>query len=600
MIERMRKYTLIIYHSEYHNVMKELQHLGMLHIVKSTSEKSCKLQETESEIEAYAEASKFMHKWLRETRPSKITTLHPIQLRKQIEEAHLEKERLQLQFNVLAKEISDLETWGEFDYQQLNNLEKHNLKIDLYYCTRHHYKPDWEKQYTIQIINNIGHMVYFAIIHRSDELVTIDAELFKLPPRTLKELRQQEIKISKDLDAINEFYRDNSSIAIDMFSQEIEKLLHEYEFEEASSQSIPEADNHVLVLQGWIPLSLEDQLKDFIDKANLVHFSVDGTVEDNPPILLRNNPFAKIFEPIGKMFMLPYYNELDLTPFFAPFYMLFFGFCSGDAGYGIVLFLLGWFLKKKIKNPETRPFLTLIQALGIGTVIMGFVMGNFFAFDMKKLGLLNPYIPIRDTNQIFNFALLLGVIQIVTGKLLNAVKRMMQFGWIHGIAILGLTLFVLSLAIQGSTMLGANPGSLLKYTPYGMYAGLLMVFLLNSPGKSILFNIANGLWIMYGAVTGFFGDLLSYIRLFALGVSSGILGFVINTMAAQFGGIPIIGPVFFILFMLAGHGLNIALSSLGAFVHPMRLTFVEFFNNSGFAGPGIPYKPFGKQNQMIK
>jgi V/A-type H+/Na+-transporting ATPase subunit I len=85
-----------------------------------------------------------------------------------------------------------------------------------------------------------------------------------------------------------------------------------------------------------------------------------------------------------------------------------------------------------------------------------------------------------------------------------------------------------------------------------------------------------------------------------LGVSGGILGYVVNTMAAQFSSVPVIGPVIFILFMLAGHGLNIALSSLGAFVHPMRLTFVEFFNNSGFSGPGIPYKPFGKQNQLIK
>jgi V/A-type H+-transporting ATPase subunit I len=133
-----------------------------------------------------------------------------------------------------------------------------------------------------------------------------------------------------------------------------------------------------------------------------------------------------------------------------------------------------------------------------------------------------------------------------------------------------------------------------------MYLGLGMVLLLNTPGKNIFLNIANGLWIMYGAVTGFFGDLLSYIRLFALGVSSGILGFVINTMAAQFGVIPIIGPVLYILFMIGAHGLNIALSSLGAFVHPMRLTFVEFFNNAGFSGPGIAYKPFGKQNQEIK
>lgn len=226
---------------------------------------------------------------------------------------------------------------------------------------------------------------------------------------------------------------------------------------------------------------------------------------------------------------------------------------------------------------------------------MGFVMGSFFSFDMKKVAFLNPYILIKDTNQIFNFALLLGLIQIITGKILNAIKQMIQSGFVHGLATIGMVFFILSLGISGSTMLGAKPGAILKYTPYLMYLGLAMVFLLNSPGKNILFNIANGIWVMYGVVTGFFGDLLSYIRLFALGVSGGILGFVINTMAAQFGAMPIIGPVLYIVFMLAGHSLNIALSSLGAFVHPMRLTFVEFFNNSGFSGPGMAYKPFGKK-----
>jgi V/A-type H+-transporting ATPase subunit I len=106
-------------------------------------------------------------------------------------------------------------------------------------------------------------------------------------------------------------------------------------------------------------------------------------------------------------------------------------------------------------------------------------------------------------------------------------------------------------------------------------------------------NILGGLWVLYGVITGFFGDILSYIRLFALGVSSGILGFVINSIGQQFLSIKIVGPVIFIVFMLVGHALNIALGALSGFVHPLRLTFVEFFNNAGFNGPGMEYKPFG-------
>jgi len=599
MIEKMRRYTFILHHADYAAFLVDLQKLGMVHIVKSTKEKNEKLLETHHEIEAYTNSIKFLKKYVTDKSSKKQTSMLPIQMRTAIDKAHTERERLHLQCSVLTKDIHDLEPWGNFDYEMFKNLAAYGLQISLYACTKHHFKAEWRSQYTIQDINTNGAMVYFAVIHRADEPCRIDADNFKLPPRTLAELIKNEDVVDKGLKAIEDFYNDNALAAIDLFTEEISSLSHKYEYEDANLQSLPEADNHVMIMQGWIPKRIEHDLSDFLSKQDVVHFAIDGKVEDNPPILLRNNWFAKIFEPIGNMFMLPYYNEIDLTPFLAPFYMMFFGFCSGDTGYGIVLFILGWLLKRKFKNkPDMQPFLTLIMALGIGATIMGFVMGSFFSFDMKKLAFLDPYILIRNTNQIFNFALLLGLIQILTGKVINAVKQMIQSGFIHGVATLGIALFILCLAISGSPMLGAKPGAILKYTPYGMYLGLALVFLLNSPGKSILLNLANGIWVMYGVFTGFFGDLLSYIRLFALGVSGGILGFVINTMAAQFGAVPIIGPVLFIVFMIAGHSLNIALSSLGAFVHPMRLTFVEFFNNSGFSGPGIAYKPFGKQKTV--
>ena len=116
----------------------------------------------------------------------------------------------------------------------------------------------------------------------------------------------------------------------------------------------------------------------------------------------------------------------------------------------------------------------------------------------------------------------------------------------------------------------------------------------NQPGKNILINIGGGLWALYNIITGFFGDILSYIRLFALGVSSAILGFVINSIGGQMLSIPAVGPLVFFVFMIFGHSVNIALGGLSGFVHPLRLTFIEFFNNADFNGPGIAYKPLSK------
>ena len=117
----------------------------------------------------------------------------------------------------------------------------------------------------------------------------------------------------------------------------------------------------------------------------------------------------------------------------------------------------------------------------------------------------------------------------------------------------------------------------------------------SDPGVNVFARIGKGVWDVYSMVTGIFGDLLSYIRLFALGLSSAILGFVINDIGLQIlGSSKILGPVFFVIFLLLGHTLNILISSLGSFVHPMRLTFVEFYKNAGFKGGGEEYKPFKK------
>lgn len=122
-------------------------------------------------------------------------------------------------------------------------------------------------------------------------------------------------------------------------------------------------------------------------------------------------------------------------------------------------------------------------------------------------------------------------------------------------------------------------------------AGLL-IFVFNNPGKNIFSRFGSGMWESYGMITGLFGDILSYIRLFALGISSAILGFVFNDISLQFLEIPYIGWLFFLLLLLIGHSINLFLAMLGGIIHPMRLTFVEFYKNAGFQGGGKKYSPF--------
>jgi V/A-type H+-transporting ATPase subunit I len=357
------------------------------------------------------------------------------------------------------------------------------------------------------------------------------------------------------------------------------------------------ADGKTKILEGWVPDSKKEQIIQFLNNNETYYYIEDATPDEPVPVLLKNNRFGKLFEPIGKLFSLPSYSELDLTVLFAPFFMLFFGFCLGDAGYGL-LFILGAGLYKIKAKQEIKPMLSLVQILGMATVLFGIISGTFFGINLidAEIAILKNYKELfLEPDNMFNLALVLGALQIVFGIAVKAANQIKQYGIMHALATFGWLIILVGSAIYflltESGYLASNSAIIYSIISLG---GFLILFF-SDVNKGIAVRIGKGVWDIYSTVTGIFGDLLSYIRLFALGLSSAILGFVINDIALQIlDSSPIIGPVFFVIFLLLGHGLNILISSLGSFVHPMRLTFVEFYKNAGFTGGGKAYNPFSK------
>ncbi len=598
MITPMRKYTFVLYHEDYEGFLNKLQKLGVVHVIRNKVIKTETLSQNLESIERYTETVKFINKTLAKDATANSTSLLPLMLLNQFDRARESKEALIRQRETLKRQITDLKPWGYFDPNIVESLKQNGIYTSFYTISKNHFKQEWIDRYALQVIAEGQGLIYFVKLGTTDVKEIVDADVFSFPAQGLLQLERALDEINEELQSIENFFQNNGKTALEMFSNEIHELTHAYEFEDALHQSDAEAEEHINVLGGWIPVDSESALKDFLNQENIIYFSADPTAEDNTPVQLKNGWFARLFEPIAKLFMLPSYNDLDLTPYFAPFFMLFFGFCNADIGYGLILVIFALLMRRKSKDATIKGFMSLIALFGISTMIMGWVMGSLFAYDMKTWSGVGDMILIRNTEQIFNFALILGVVQILFGILVNAAKQMRQSGFRHGIASIGTFLFLLGAVIMGSKVMGANPGALAVYAKYMVYAGLGMVFLFNSPGKNVFINLASGIWIMYNVVTGFFGDLLSYIRLFALGVSSAILGLVVNAMAAQFSSIPILGPVLFLVFMIFGHSLNLALGALSGFVHPLRLTFVEFYKNAGFAGPGPEYKPFGRTNTV--
>ena len=328
----------------------------------------------------------------------------------------------------------------------------------------------------------------------------------------------------------------------------------------------------------------------FLEARPVVYVEENATIADNPPIKLKNNKFARLFEPIGDMFMPPKYDELDVTKFFSPFYMLFFGFCLGDIGYGIVIFLIAT-IGKFILPPKMKSLLSLGQLLGVAAIVMPVFSGTLFGMKIGELFPSTAHLFFDDL-QMFYLAVAFGGLQIIFAKLVQAFDQMKRNGFQHGLSSLGwaLLLIAAALVVARSALQLPIPAVVVDIV---LYAGAALVLFFSSLSKNLFTRVGKGITAAYD-ITGIFGDLLSYIRLFGLATAGGILGFVVNTIGNMIWGAPYVGWLIGGLVFLIGHIAVMALSALSAAVHPMRLTFVEFYKNVGFTGGGRAYKPLRK------
>jgi V/A-type H+-transporting ATPase subunit I len=306
------------------------------------------------------------------------------------------------------------------------------------------------------------------------------------------------------------------------------------------------------------------------------------------------------------MYSLPNYHDLDVTPYFAPFFMLFFGLCMGDAGYGIIIFLVSLILHGKLKK-EQKPYATLGMFLGGMTIVCGTLTGSFFGIDLSQqdwafLAPVKKYFINENNFTLFGYSpmmvisVIIGLIQVLLGMVLAGMKAAKLYGWKYGIGKFSwVTALLSAVLLFGLPACGVELSTYVQYIFYGLIGlSALGIFFYNTPNKNPLVNFGTGVWDTYGMATGLLGDLLSYIRLFALGLTGGVLGSVFNSLAIDMTDSLSWGvrwlPMLIIL--LLGHGINFALCMISSFVHPMRLTFVEFFKNANFEGGGKAYEPF--------
>lgn len=594
MITKMNKYSFILFQPDLEGFIESIRDLGMIDITRATrpiDDTSLKLLDS---IKKYSALTKrlesFNIKYGKEdARPAPPVNNEPQELFNILEASFTQFDTLIQEKDNLQRERTESEPWGVFDREDITKLEEIGILVHFFAVLEVGFKDEWNQKYRVQELNRSGSKIYFAVLTLPQEELELGIAESKFPQRSYVELD----KLIVDIDAtIESTTNEILSIAqkIDTLTIGIKQNHKKLDSYFAISSSRNEVEGNVAILNGFAPVNNSEHIQKFLENEGCYYITESAKIEDNPPVKLRNNWFTRLFEPIGELYMMPSYGELDLTPYFAPFYMFFFGFCFGDMGYGIILLLGGALAKLKFK--QFKSYITLVQFLGLGAIIMAALSGTFFGAKIYELFTLPDYINKLFLNdlQMFWLAILFGLVQIIFARILRAIDSMLRYGWQYGLSNIGWTLVVIWAAVSYSaTMLPElKAGPVFNYLTGGLGA-LLIVFFSETKGN-IIKRFFQGTFALYD-ITAIFGDLLSYIRLFGLGTSGGILGLVVNSVAMNMLGIPYIGWFFTGLMLLIGHTAVLALSSLGAFVHPMRLTFVEFYKNMGFTGGGKTYNP---------
>lgn len=408
-----------------------------------------------------------------------------------------------------------------------------------------------------------------------------------LPQEKVNELKNEIDKLDEDVERLNE-KANYLSEGID----EIEKIYDFFSVKLEKERSISKLlkTNETFILQGWVMRDKADEIQSRLDeKFKDVYIVVEEPEEDEEyPIALKNNALVEPFETITALYSLPRQTEIDPTPVIAPFFMFFFGMMMADIGYGLLMAVAGIFALKFVElDSGTRKMVKLLLYCSIPTIIFGFLYGSFFGGIIPLTPLWID--PVNKPMDVLVWSMVFGLVHLFTGlgvkgymliksgKILDAVFDVLLW---YGL-IIGLVLIFIA------------PGTFPKVLSIVSAAGLVATQ--GRENKSIVGKFFGGLYGLYG-ITGYLGDTLSYSRLLALGLATGMIGWAFNLLVRMFSGpvLFIVGPLIFAF----GHTFNFLIGLLGTFVHTCRLQYLEFFGKF-YEGGGKPYTPLKINTKFI-
>lgn len=636
-IVKMKKAHIIALQSEKQNLIKMLQKFGGLHVInieeQITEEKyleltadsdNAKVSQLEARLSQVKYSLDFIHKYDKTKKSNQKNKLHVSDAEyleylnsnekldaifNQCKEIDLKNTELKNRETKLTNLIQQLQPWNslESNFQDIKTSRNTIAAIGYVSST---YAEDFKRDLLItgelayyeEISNDKENTYILLVFHRDleEEISQIQkqfgwsksgfVDLVGSARENIAKLNAEAKDLQKEKETLG-----NSAVQL-IEHKNLLGILQDVitiERDKASIVSNFGKTENTFVLSGWVPgkytRKLEEMLKG-VTQSYVLDLE-DPAEGEEPPVLLQNAAIVQPAEFVTEQYSLPHPNGIDPNAIMLPFYVIFFGMMVSDAVYGIVL-AIATGIALLVMKPEggLKKILGLIFMGGISTFIWGALFGGW-AGDLIKIPAL-MFSPLGDPMKMLGLCLAMGVIHLFVGIGLQAYKNIRNGNIMDAVYDQGfwftLIIGIMLLFLPSTAVVG-------KYMALGGAAG--MILFAGRSKKNIIMRLLSGVLSLYG-LTGFLGDVLSYLRLFALGLATGVIATVVNSMALMLKG-SVVGYIFMVIFLIFGHIFNIAINTLGAYVHSSRLQYVEFFGKF-YEGEGKAFKPFTVKTKYIK
>lgn len=630
MIQKMKKLTFVVFREDYDKFLKSLQQLGVLHIQAAQDQSKAEAPTLQALKNRYTAVCATLAELLKISQlfedeiPAGGSVAKGEQILPRIDYIKERKMALASVISKLERDHNNLQPWGNIDKNQMERLHAAGIQEYYYHVTLSQFDKELQHYKDTEVSRNKKFVYFLAFSTDGKEPEGIPALPMTLPEGTLAEVKAQlstNIEEKQNLETEYEQILQENLSDIKAYQ---DSIANEIALEEArlKSQNLYDA---AMVLEGWFPVNREAEVTGFLKDAEAYYETRLPIASDSVPTQFRNNSFARQFESLTCMYGVPGYGEWDPTPIVAPFFTLFFAICMGDAAYGVIITLFGLYLMTS-KNARRFPILGemlgnsggMVTILGVATILVGILLGSAFGMSFQNFmpegtSVYDYYTLVQGnfpgTTYSFQMvcAIIIGVLHLLIAMAVKATLFTIKNGFKENISQWGwLLLFMGSVVIGVCYMIGATDEETARVALIGIGAvSALCIYLLNNVGrmqssfiKGILINPLAGLYDTYNMASGVLGDVLSYIRLYALCLAGGALGGAFNMIGDMIwhsldGSKWQILTIFMAcLIYFFGHMVNLLLSAISAFVHPLRLNFVEYFKNSGYEGKGTGYEPF--------